>query len=114
MDDLYIDALGIADDVEALGLKGTKKKKGRKLDEDFVVGSFDCMVHLASTDRVSFLLQPILKPMGEPEVPKVVAAIRQCTNNRGMLCKLLDRVKVSDIPIASTSREAYLGEISYR
>lgn len=37
MDDLYIDALGIADEVEALGLKGSKKKKGKKLDEDFVV-----------------------------------------------------------------------------
>jgi hypothetical protein len=32
-----ISALGIADDVAALGLKGTKKKKGRKLDEDFIV-----------------------------------------------------------------------------
>jgi hypothetical protein len=33
----YIPALGIMDDVEALGLKGTKKKKGRKMDEDFIV-----------------------------------------------------------------------------
>lgn len=30
-------ALGIAEEVEALGLKGSKKKKGRKLDEDFTV-----------------------------------------------------------------------------
>ena len=37
MDDLYIDALGIAEEVEALGLKGNKKKKGKKLDEDFNV-----------------------------------------------------------------------------
>lgn len=37
MDDLYIDALGIAEEVEALGLKGNKKKKGKKLDEDFKV-----------------------------------------------------------------------------
>lgn len=30
-------ALGIADEVERLGLKGNKKKKGKKLDEDFTV-----------------------------------------------------------------------------
>lgn len=30
-------ALGIAEEVEALGLRGTKKKKGKKLDEDFMV-----------------------------------------------------------------------------
>ena len=35
----YVDfiALGITDEVEALGLKGSKKKKGRKLDEDYMV-----------------------------------------------------------------------------
>ena len=37
MDDLYLDALGISDEVDRLGLKGSKKKKGKKLDEDFVV-----------------------------------------------------------------------------
>jgi len=42
MDDLYIDALGIAEEVEALGLKGSKKKKGRKLDEDYNVSRFEC------------------------------------------------------------------------
>lgn len=30
-------ALGITDEVEMLGLKGSKKKKGRKLDEDYMV-----------------------------------------------------------------------------
>ena len=30
-------ALGISDEVELLGLKGSKKKKGRKLDEDYMV-----------------------------------------------------------------------------
>jgi histone-lysine N-methyltransferase SETD2 len=67
MDDLYIDgerdvgvsaiqwahpllltALGIADDVAALGLKGTKKKKGRKLDEDFIVCSGRALAKLIS------------------------------------------------------------------
>ena len=56
MDDLYLDgafictschtsyrlddlctALGISEEVELLGLKGSRKKKGRKLDEDFIV-----------------------------------------------------------------------------
>ena len=30
-------ALGITDEVEALGLRGTKKKKGKHLDDDFIV-----------------------------------------------------------------------------
>ena len=30
-------ALGITDEVEMYGLKGSKKKKGKKLDEDFIV-----------------------------------------------------------------------------
>ena len=58
MDDLYLDgmscmdfpkkfgslnasihflALGITEEVEKLGLKGSKKKKGKKLDEDYIV-----------------------------------------------------------------------------
>ena len=56
MDDLYLDgmpmglsvmrillitsfcsALGITEEVEKLGLKGSKKKRGKKLDEDFIV-----------------------------------------------------------------------------
>lgn len=43
MDDLYLDALGIADEVDRLGLKGSKKKKGKKLDEDFVVCFWICL-----------------------------------------------------------------------
>lgn len=43
MDDLYLDALGIADEVDRLGLKGSKKKKGKKLDEDFVVCCWICL-----------------------------------------------------------------------
>lgn len=34
-------ALGITEEVEALGLKGSKKKKGKKLDEDFTVRRFE-------------------------------------------------------------------------
>jgi hypothetical protein len=38
---IFVDilALGITDEVEMLGLKGSKKKKGKKLDEDWVVSS---------------------------------------------------------------------------
>lgn len=32
-------ALGIMDEVEEMGMKGSKKKKARHLDEDFVVSS---------------------------------------------------------------------------
>lgn len=74
MDDLFIDALGIADQVEALELRGNKKKKGKKLDEDFV---------------------PVMKPIDADEVPKVVAALRQATGNRLMMVKLLERIKIT-------------------
>ncbi|GAA6007438.1 hypothetical protein JCM11491_004163 [Sporobolomyces phaffii] len=74
MDDLYIDALGIADEVEALGLKGNKKKKGRKLDEDYI---------------------PTLGPIVSDEVPKVASAIRQALQTRRILTKLLERVQMT-------------------
>lgn len=91
MDDLYIDgmshistlnasthprilALGITDEVEKLGLKGSKKKKSKKLDEDYA---------------------PVLKPLQEKDVPKVIQAIRQ-TSSRKVLLKLLTRIKVND------------------
>ncbi|GAA5939287.1 hypothetical protein JCM10213_008621 [Rhodosporidiobolus nylandii] len=74
MDDLYIDALGITEEVEALGLKGSKKKKGKKLDEDFV---------------------PTLHPISLDEVPKVSAAMRQAIQTRRILEKLLARVQMT-------------------
>ncbi|KAF9784792.1 hypothetical protein BJ322DRAFT_1006948 [Thelephora terrestris] len=74
MDDLYIDALGISDEVERLGLKGSKKRKSKKLDEDYA---------------------PILKPLQEKDVPKVIQAIRQ-TSSRKVLLKLLTRIKITE------------------
>lgn len=69
----YALALGISDEVEKLGLKGSKKKKSKKLDEDYA---------------------PILKPLQEKDVPKVIQAIRQ-TSSRKVLLKLLTRIKVN-------------------
>ncbi|KZT58153.1 SET domain-containing protein [Calocera cornea HHB12733] len=74
MDDLYLDALGIVDDVEKLNLKGTKKKSSRKLDEDYM---------------------PVLRPVDESEVPKIVAALRQATHRR-IVYKLLTRIRMTD------------------
>ncbi|KAJ3528888.1 hypothetical protein NM688_g7933 [Phlebia brevispora] len=74
MDDLYLDALGIADEVEKYGLKGSKKRKSKKLDEDFV---------------------PELKPLALKDVPKVVQAMRQ-TQSRKVLLKLLTRIKLTE------------------
>ncbi|KPV72063.1 uncharacterized protein RHOBADRAFT_30392 [Rhodotorula graminis WP1] len=74
MDDLYIDALGITDEVEQLELKGNKKKKGKKLDEDFT---------------------PTLHPVELDEVPKVSSAIRQALQTRRILEKLLTRVQMT-------------------
>ncbi|KAF9526023.1 hypothetical protein CPB83DRAFT_771030 [Crepidotus variabilis] len=75
MDDLYLDALGITDEEDLMALKGTKKKKGKKIDDpDFM---------------------PTLKPLGEKEVPKVMQAIRQ-TPSRKVLLKLLTRIKLTE------------------
>ncbi|KAI6009958.1 hypothetical protein EDC04DRAFT_837620 [Pisolithus marmoratus] len=74
MDDLYLDALGITEEVEKLGLKGSKKRKSKKLDEDYL---------------------PEVKPLVEKDVPKVVQAIRQ-TQSRKVLLKLLTRIKITD------------------
>ncbi|SCZ94660.1 BZ3500_MvSof-1268-A1-R1_Chr12-3g04028 [Microbotryum saponariae] len=77
MDDLYLDALGIAEEVEALGLRGTKKKKGKKLDEDFL---------------------PLLRPIDIDEVPKVSAAVRQSIQTRRILEKILTRIQMTNDP----------------
>ncbi|KAF8626036.1 hypothetical protein AX15_005126 [Amanita polypyramis BW_CC] len=75
MDDLYLDALGITDEADILELKGTKKKKGKKIDDpDFM---------------------PSLKPIVEKDVPKVVQAIRQ-TQSRKVMSKLLTRIRMTE------------------
>ena len=84
------------DEVEALGLKGSKKKKGRKLDEDYMVRIQT--VESPYADLLNCLdRQPDLKPLQEKDVPKVVQAMRQ-TTSRKVLYKLLTRVKVNQIP----------------
>ncbi|KAM0746946.1 hypothetical protein T439DRAFT_102783 [Meredithblackwellia eburnea MCA 4105] len=75
MDDLYLDALGITDEVEAQGMRGTKKKKGRKLDEDFT---------------------PTLRPIEIDEVAKVSAAVRQAITTKRILEKLLERINMTE------------------
>ncbi|WVN89997.1 histone-lysine N-methyltransferase, H3 lysine-36 specific [Cryptococcus depauperatus CBS 7841] len=77
MTDLFLDALGITDEVYAMGMKGSKKKKSRQLDEDFV---------------------PVLRPIGDGEAQKVAAAIRQSMENKNIMLKLLQRVKMTDEP----------------
>ncbi|PPQ98680.1 hypothetical protein CVT24_003307 [Panaeolus cyanescens] len=75
MDDLYLDALGITDEEDVMELKGTKKKKGKKIDDpDFM---------------------PTMKPVVEKEVPKIIQAIRQ-TTSRKVLAKLLTRLKITE------------------
>ena len=89
MDDLYLDgmfpvhsshlinltcppALGISDEVALYGLKGNKKKKSKKLDEDYC---------------------PELKPIILKDVPKVVQALNN-TRSRVVLLRLLGRIRV--------------------
>ncbi|KAK7446964.1 histone methyltransferase set2 [Stygiomarasmius scandens] len=75
MDELYLDALGITDEADLMELKGTKKKKGKKIDDpDFM---------------------PQMKPVVEKEIPKVIQAMSQ-TSSRKVLSKLLTRLKITD------------------
>lgn len=75
MDDLFLDALGISEEINQLGLKGNKKKKGRKLDVDYV---------------------PIMKAIQMDEVVRVGAALRQAVSNRRILVRLLARVRMTE------------------
>jgi histone-lysine N-methyltransferase SETD2 len=91
MDDLYLDALGITDDVENFGMKGSKKRKGRKLDIDFIVRS----ASLSSVTSWSDPAQPVLRPIELSEAPRVASAIRQATSIQRILTKLLQRVQLT-------------------
>jgi histone-lysine N-methyltransferase SETD2 len=96
MDDLYLDALGITDEADLLELKGTKKKKGKKLDDpDFMVRFLNFPTFVTVFSRNLLFLQPKLKPIAEKDVPKVLQAIRQ-TTSRKVLSKLLTRIKITD------------------
>ncbi|UZJ53052.1 hypothetical protein CBS101457_002372 [Exobasidium rhododendri] len=74
MEQLFIDALGISAQVDQLEAKGTRKKKSRHLDEDFT---------------------PVLSPIEEEDVAKVITALRQATSNRNILQKLLSRIHMT-------------------
>ena len=75
MAELFIDALGITDQVEQSEARGTKKKKGMELDKDFV---------------------PILRPIQVEEVTKVMTAMRQAGPNRRVLQMLLQRIEMTE------------------
>lgn len=79
MDDLYLDgtypvsplqsktyvgftALGITDEVEQLGLKGNKKKKSKKLDEDYMVACHVLIFNPTFVHQCSF-------PIARTEAP---------------------------------------------
>ena len=75
MDDQILDALGITqEEVLEHQLKGNRKKKSKKLDEDYELK---------------------LKPMETDDVPKVITAVRQSSTNQKILIKLLKRMRVS-------------------
>ncbi|KZV82202.1 hypothetical protein EXIGLDRAFT_843951 [Exidia glandulosa HHB12029] len=74
LDDLYLDALGISDEVEELGLKGNKRRKSRKLDVDYM---------------------PAIRPLQYDDMPKIVQALRQ-TSARKILERILGRIKITE------------------
>ncbi|KAE8225332.1 hypothetical protein CF319_g1916 [Tilletia indica] len=74
-DDIFIEALGIEEEVDALDAKGRKGKKAKHLDEDY---------------------NPIMKPIKLEEAGTVVSAIKQATSNRRVLEKLLSRVVMTE------------------
>lgn len=78
-------------------MRGSKKKKSRQLDEDFVVS------HPIPSHREKRIankrLKPVLRPIGAHEVQKVAAAIRQSMENKKMMSRLLQRIQVSFFPL---------------
>lgn len=80
-----------------MGMRGSKKKKSRQLDEDFVVS------HPIPSHREKRIankrLKPVLRPIGAHEVQKVAAAIRQSMENKKMMSRLLQRIQVSFFPL---------------
>ncbi|KAH7099401.1 histone methyltransferase [Auriculariales sp. MPI-PUGE-AT-0066] len=72
LDELYLDALGIADEVALLGLKGSRKKQGKRLGEDYM---------------------PEPRPLAYDDMPKIVQALRQATS-RKIMERLLARVSL--------------------
>ncbi|PWY98917.1 hypothetical protein BCV70DRAFT_201699 [Testicularia cyperi] len=75
MDDLFLDALGIADEVEQTEAKGSRRKRGKRLDLDYI---------------------PKMRPIKEHEATKVMTAARQAGPKREILEKLLRRMEMTD------------------
>ncbi len=74
MDDLFLDALGISDEVEQTEAKGSKRKRGKRLDLDFI---------------------PKMRPIKEHEATRVMTAARQAGPKREILEKLLRRMEMT-------------------
>lgn len=74
IDDLFLDALGIADEVEETGAKGSRRKRGKRLDLDFI---------------------PQMRPIKEHEATRVMTAARQAGPKREILEKLLRRMEMT-------------------
>ncbi|KAK0556007.1 histone methyltransferase set2 [Tilletia horrida] len=74
-DDIFLEALGIEEEVDALDAKGRKGKKAKHLDEDY---------------------NPVMRPITLQETSTVVSAIKQATSNRRVLEKLLSRVTMTE------------------
>lgn len=74
MDDLFLDALGISDEVEQTEAKGSRRKRGKRLDLDFI---------------------PQMRPIKEHEATRVMTAARQAGPKREILEKLLRRMEMT-------------------
>ena len=74
MDDLYINALGIREEVARIRATLPRGKRSKVLDEDF---------------------HPTLHPMDESEAARVITAVRQAASNRNILHKLLTRIQIT-------------------
>ncbi|WFC99987.1 [histone H3]-lysine(4) N-trimethyltransferase [Malassezia yamatoensis] len=75
MSDLYINALGIGEEVAQLRATLPRGKRSKILDEDF---------------------HPTLHAMKEEESARVITAVRQATSSRHILEKLLQRIVMTD------------------
>ncbi|KNZ45200.1 uncharacterized protein VP01_83g18 [Puccinia sorghi] len=97
MDDLYIDALGIVDDVEKLKLKGSKTKRSKDMDVDYMITTDQAvqkqLMRLHGFSIMSMILTEYLE---DQEIVKTWPLI---TKNKILSTNLEETVmKLSDSP----------------
>ncbi|KAJ2934753.1 hypothetical protein H1R20_g2333, partial [Candolleomyces eurysporus] len=94
MDDLYLDALGITDEEDVAALKGTKKKKGKKIDDpDFMITEDQAALRQIMRLRGYSVMKNVLDDHSEDA--DLMEMVLQCLDT----WPLMNRNKVDDSTI---------------